>query len=176
MIEQSHTRPTELVLRVQSCTYLSFIEVSIYMLLGVFLSATALLGLIGASHLLWMGMKDWSGTSFIFLLIDRLLIILMLVEILHTVRISIRSHMLVIEPFLIVGLIASIRRMLVLTLQAASLTSSGHWSAEGNPLFRVSMIELCVLAFLIAVLVTAIYAMRKSRPADQSAALTGFIE
>jgi hypothetical protein len=50
----------------------------------------------------------------------------MLVEILHTVRISIRSHILVItEPFLVVGLIASIRSILVITLEAATLTKEG---------------------------------------------------
>jgi hypothetical protein len=43
----------------------------------------------------------------------------MLVEILHTVRISIRSHILVTEPFLVIGLIASIRRILVITLKRA---------------------------------------------------------
>jgi hypothetical protein len=37
------------------------------------------------------------------------------------VRISIRSHVLVTEPFLIVGLIASIRRILVITLEASTL-------------------------------------------------------
>jgi hypothetical protein len=31
--------------------------------------------------------------------------------------VTIRSHMLVIEPFLVVGLIASIRRILVITLE-----------------------------------------------------------
>jgi hypothetical protein len=36
----------------------------------------------------------------------------MIVEILHTVRISLRSHILVAEPFLIVGLIAAVRRIL----------------------------------------------------------------
>lgn len=46
----------------------------------------------------------------------------MLVEILHTVRISIHSHYLVTEPFLVVGLIASIGRILVITLEAAALT------------------------------------------------------
>ena len=54
----------------------------------------------------------------------------MLVEILHTVRISIRSHVLVTEPFLIVGLIASIRRVLVITLEAATLTKEGAWATE----------------------------------------------
>ena len=52
--------------------------------------------------------------------LDQLLVVLMLVEILHTVRISIRSHILVTEPFLVVGLIASIRRILVITLEAAT--------------------------------------------------------
>jgi hypothetical protein len=52
------------------------------------------------------------------------------VEILYTVQISIRSHRLVIaEPFLIVGLIASIRRMLVITLEAATLSRSSGCGA-----------------------------------------------
>ncbi len=54
----------------------------------------------------------------------------MLVEILHTGRISIRSHVLVTEPFLVVGLIASIRRILVITLEAATLTKEGTWTTE----------------------------------------------
>jgi hypothetical protein len=57
---------------------------------------------------------------------------LMLVEILHTVRISIRSHVLVTEPFLVIGLIASIRRMLVIGLELATLTKPGAWSTEGG--------------------------------------------
>jgi len=35
-------------------------------------------------------------------------------------RISIRLHILATEPFLVVGLIASIRRILVVTLEAAT--------------------------------------------------------
>src|SRR5438045_8805654 len=57
--------------------------------------------------------------------LDQLLIVLMLFEILHTVRISIRSHTRGTEPFLVVGLIASIRRILVITLEAADLTKEG---------------------------------------------------
>jgi hypothetical protein len=53
--------------------------------------------------------------------IDRLLVVLVLVEISQTVRFSIRSHTLVTEPFLVVGLIATIRRVLVVTLDAANL-------------------------------------------------------
>jgi hypothetical protein len=58
--------------------------------------------------------------------LNQLLIVLMLVEILHTVRISIRSHFLVTEPFLVIGLIASIRRMLVITPEMSSRSKDGH--------------------------------------------------
>ena len=59
-------------------------------------------------------------------------VVLMLVEILHTVRISIRSHFLVTEPFLVLGLIAAIRRILVITLEAANLTKVGKaFAGEG---------------------------------------------
>ncbi|GAC1661543.1 MAG: hypothetical protein NVS9B15_25110 [Acidobacteriaceae bacterium] len=77
-------------------------------------------------------------------MIDRLLLILMLVEILHTVRITIKSHMLVVEPFLIVGLIATVRRLLVLTLQAETLTSNRAYVQDAG-VFRSTMIELLFL-------------------------------
>jgi hypothetical protein len=59
--------------------------------------------------------------------------VLILVEILHTVRISIRSHILLAgEPFLVVGLIASIRRILIISLEMASLTREATWSGKGR--------------------------------------------
>ena len=61
----------------------------------------------------------------------------MLVEILHTVRISIRSHVLVTEPFLVVGLIASIRRILVITLEAASFTSQRNGPQKAPAFFTL---------------------------------------
>jgi uncharacterized membrane protein (DUF373 family) len=86
----------------------------------------------------------------------------MLLEILHTLRISIRSHALVVEPFLVVGLIASIRRILVLGMQAEALTTKDGWAQGGKPLFDASMQEFCVLALVVAVLVGAIVFLRKS--------------
>ena len=86
----------------------------------------------------------------------------MLLEILHTLRISIRSHALVVEPFLVVGLIASIRRILVLGMQAEALTKKENWDHGGQPLFQASMIEFGVLSLVITVLVGAIFFLRKS--------------
>lgn len=47
-------------------------------------------------------------------LLDQLLLVLILVEIVHTVVLSLRSHRLAAQPFIVVGLVAVIRRILVL--------------------------------------------------------------
>src|SRR5216684_8646758 len=87
------------------------IELVVYVALGILLSVTALLALASAALLLWEGMRDWSGTSAIFLIVDRLMFVLMLIEILHTVRGSVRSGELTPEPFLNVVLIATIKNV-----------------------------------------------------------------
>ncbi len=100
-------------------------------------------------------------------MLDQLLVVLMLVEILHTVRISIRSHILVTEPFLVVGLIGSIRRILVITLEAATLTKGGTWTAENAGIFRASMVELGLLGLLVLILVFSITLLRRYAPSPK---------
>ena len=143
--------------------FLGHVETFVYAVLGILLAATAILAIVGCLHLFASGVREFTGTAAIFLLIDRLLLVLMLVELLHTVRISIRSHALVVEPFLIIGLIAIIRRTLVLTLQAEGFTQDTHWTPDIESHFRASMIEAGVLALLIAVLVASIFVIRKTR-------------
>jgi uncharacterized membrane protein (DUF373 family) len=111
--------------------YLDKAEVGIYSVLAVLLSITALVGIASATRLLWDGLRHWTIAVETLRVLDQLLVVLMLVEILHTVRVSIRSHILVTEPFLVVGLIASIRRILVITLEASTLTKEGSWSNQG---------------------------------------------
>jgi uncharacterized membrane protein (DUF373 family) len=136
-------------------------ETAIYMALGVLLAAAALLALSGTIPLFSNGIRDFTGTTVVFVLIDRLLLVLLLVELLHTVRISVRSHVLVIEPFLIIGIIAIIRRTLVLTLQAEGFTQNMHWNEDVKANFHASMVEGCMLALLLVVLVASIYVIRK---------------
>ena len=88
-------------------------------------------------------------------LLDRLLLILMVVEILYTVQVSLREHTLVPEPFLVVGLIAAMRRILVLTAEFSDILS------EGGDTFRNAMIELGVLTFLVLALVVALGLLRR---------------
>jgi uncharacterized membrane protein (DUF373 family) len=142
-------------------------EQGVYAAIGLMLVLTLILALAGSTKLLWDGVMDWTGTIEIFHVIDRLLFVLMLVEILHTVHASIRSHALVCEPFLIVALIACIRRILVITLETSQITQTGHWAADSIGQFNASMIELGVLAGLIVVLVGSIWLMRtRTAPAQ----------
>jgi uncharacterized membrane protein (DUF373 family) len=145
--------------------YLGTAEVAILTILAVLISLTALASIARSGRLLWDTWHQFmvvADTDLVLRVLDQLLVVLMLVEILHTVRISIRSHTLVTEPFLVVGLIASIRRMLVITLEAAALTKEGKWTPEGATIFRASMIELGLLGLLIFVLVYSITLLRRS--------------
>jgi len=149
--------------------YLARAEVLVYSILAVLLFLTAIATTANAAKLLWEGLRHWTVVADTLRVLDQLLVVLMLVEILHTVRISIRSHHLVTEPFLVVGLIASIRRLLVITLEAASLTKGGTWSVDGASIFRASMFELGLLGFLILIFVFAITLLRRFAPAPKDA-------
>ena len=73
------------------------------------------------------------------------------------------------NPFLVVGLIASIRRMLVITLEAATLTKEAVWATDGaSGTFHSSMIELGLLGRLVFVLVVSITLLRRYAPTSQN--------
>ncbi|CAO4172545.1 phosphate-starvation-inducible PsiE family protein [Methylorubrum populi] len=144
-------------------------EHAIYAALGILLALTALLALAQATSLTWEAMRALGGADKILEVIDRLLFLLMLIEILHTVRVSMRSGKLTCEPFLIVGLIASIRRVLVITLQSSQIMEAKDWSADKQALFAASMIELGVLAGLILTMVLGIFLLHRARNGDQAA-------
>jgi uncharacterized membrane protein (DUF373 family) len=156
------TRPAETRFQLLSSETLAHVEMVLYAALGLILSLAALFALFSAGQALWHGLSTETSSKTVVEVIDRLLVVLVLVEILHTVRISIRSHTLVTEPFLVVGLIASIRRMLVITLDAANLTSAANWANDGQAKLRASMVELALLAGTVIVLVVSIYILRKS--------------
>jgi uncharacterized membrane protein (DUF373 family) len=73
-------------------------------------------------------------------LLNRVLLVLILVEIMHTVVLSLRAHHLVTQPLLAVGLVAVIRKILFVL------------SSEQS----VSTAELALLIAMIAVFVAAL--------------------
>jgi uncharacterized membrane protein (DUF373 family) len=138
------------------------VETLAYMVLGLMLAIAALLGAGRAALSLWSAIMDRVDADALILAIDRLLFVLMIVEILHTVRVSFRSGQLDCEPFLIVGLIASIRRVLVITLESSEENQPGKWTSDSQAMLNATMLELSVLAVLILVMVVSIYVLRRS--------------
>ncbi len=138
-------------------------ETIAYIALGLLLAATIVLGISGTGAAVWNAAISHSGEETLVYTVDRMLFVLMVVEILRTVRDSFRSGRLVSEPFLIVGLIASIRRVLVITLESAQVSRTGVWSPASQNVFNASMIELVVLGVLILIMVLAIFLLRYSR-------------
>jgi len=141
-------------------------EMGIYSVLALLLSATILAAIASACKLLFDSVIHWTVATQTLRVLNELLIVLMLAEILHTVRISIRSHVLVTEPFLVVGLIASIRRILVISLEMATLAKEAAWTNDSAVMFRNSMIELGLLSLLVLVLVFSITLLRRYPPAE----------
>jgi uncharacterized membrane protein (DUF373 family) len=80
------------------------------------------LALLGAAALLVEGAHGFAATEPLDRIIDRLLFVLMLVDILHTVHASVRTGTLLCEPFLVIGLIACIRGVLVITIETSQIT------------------------------------------------------
>lgn len=149
-----------------SLDFFHYVENVVYAALGLLLCVTAAVALGSAALQLWEALRDWSTSLALFSVIDRLLLVFMLIEILHTIRTSMRERVLTCEPFLIVALIASVRRVLVITLQSAEVNRDAVWTPEHEALFRSTMLELGVLAGLILVMVTSIYLLRRSRIRD----------
>lgn len=142
--------------------HLRLLEAALYIGVGILLSIAAATTVGKAGLDLWHGITGRTLYNSVLVLLDDLLLVLMLVEILHTVRISLQSHVLIMEPFLIVGLIASIRRVLVITMQAAKMAEPGQATPDKLILFRNSMVELAVLAVLIFVFAVSIRFLRRA--------------
>jgi len=138
------------------------VEIATYIFLGVLLAVAAVLGMVGATALLMKSLPAHGDADSLVIAIDRLLFVLMVIEILHTVRVSFRSGTLVCEPFLVVGLIASIRRVLVITLESSEANQPGKWTPESQAVLHSSMLELLVLGGMILVMVMSIYVLRRS--------------
>lgn len=78
-------------------------------------------------------------------------------ELLHTVRLTIRNRPLDAEPFLVVGVIAGIRKVLIVT---AEPDKSFTWSSQG--------IELLILICLILVATVSVWVWRRATHPDDS--------
>lgn len=142
-------------------TAFNLIEDGIYVGLGLLLAGVAIALLVTEisffSHYIVAGQLSDNIVS----LLDRILLIIIFAEVLYTVQVSFRQHVLQPGPFLVVGLIAVTRRILVLTAELPKIAK------ESEAFFRSAMIELGLLTVLIVALVVS---LRLLRPSDPNAA------
>ena len=135
------------------------IEDITYIGLGVLLAAGALILLGAAAWFLFNNIFSGDIRELIVDLLDQILLILMVVEILYTVQVSFREHTLSPEPFLVVGLIAAVRRVLIITAEF----SKPEEVLEAA--FRNAMMELGLLTVLILSLVFSLNFLKRQSPA-----------
>ena len=137
------------------------VEDVVYVSLGVLLAGCAAALLVAAGADVVTNLLAGTLPGHVIDILDRILLVLMVVEILYTVQVSFRGQTLVPEPFLIIGLIAGIRRVLILTAEFKDLLQKGETA------FRNGMIELGLLAFLVIALVISIVLLRRIAPAAE---------
>lgn len=96
----------------------------------------------------------------VLVVLDRALLVFIFVELLDTIRITVRERgSIVAEPFLLVGLIAVVRRILLVTAQIEQV--------EDTEAFQNLLTELVVMAGLVIVLTIALYFTRRMRRFEQ---------
>jgi len=127
-----------------------------YLSLGVLLTACAAVVLVSGAGAFWDAVRSETSVHEVVLVLDRILLVLMIVELLYTVKVSFREHALIPEPFLIVGLIAVTRRILIVTAQLAVLFEKPNETA-----FRGALWELAILTAMVVALVGSLLMLRK---------------
>ncbi|MGW5197611.1 phosphate-starvation-inducible PsiE family protein [Streptomyces spiralis] len=136
---------------------LQLIEDGIHLVVAALLVLLAGILTVGVVHDVIRSVRGpYREDTIVLSTLDSGLVLFIVAELLHTVRLTIRNRTLDAEPFLVVGLIAGIRRVLIVTAEAEK---SFRWDVEG--------IELLTLAALIFVMATAMYVWRRcTRPED----------
>lgn len=131
------------------------VEDVLYVGIGVVLAVAALGLLINTAVTFARSIGAGAIGGSVVEVLDQLLLILMMIEILYTVQVSFREHVLVPEPFVLVAMIAAVRRILVLTAEFGKLME------QGDTVFRNAMIELGLLTGMTGVMVACLVGLRK---------------
>ena len=121
---------------------LEAVEKVVYLGIAVLLAvASGVLLAVAAKDL--TDVFDDFGTKPVVEALDTLLLLFILVELLSAVRITIAKRDLVAEPFLLVGIIASIKEIVVLSVKAAE--SIGDGQSFSDQLWEIAVLGVVVL-------------------------------
>ena len=136
--------------------FLKSIESVVLFVIAIVLALLAILLLFSSVQALYVAVVGGQIRDQAIEILDSVLLVMMTMEIVYTVTLSLESHKLVAEPFLVVGAIAAIRRMLVITAESTKL--------ENQPaIFQNTLYELGLLALTIILISTSVYILRRSQ-------------
>lgn len=148
--------------------WLHYGEDAVYLVTGALLGVTAVALLVLTGGTFVEAVSTGAVREHAFEMLDSLLLILILVELLRTIRVSLVERTLSPEPFIVVALIAGVRRLLLLTAETG-------WFFQTHPdRFRWILIETGLFTGFILAAVGALVLLRGStdrrRAADEGTA------
>jgi uncharacterized membrane protein (DUF373 family) len=127
-------------------------ETAIYLVVALMLVAAAVFTMVGTVIDLVEGSGSRAISDTGLFLLDRVLLMFIVAELLYTLRVVNFGGRILVEPFLFIGLIAVVRKVLVVAAEA-----------DQNELKAIDvLIEIGALAGLALVLAIAIYLLRRS--------------
>jgi uncharacterized membrane protein (DUF373 family) len=92
-------------------------------------------------------------------LLSGLLLVFIFTELITTIRVVIARRRVVVEPFLIVGIVAAVRRLIVISAEAENLLGTAE--------FRDVILEIGVLAVTVLLLGATVLVLRIRRAEDE---------
>jgi uncharacterized membrane protein (DUF373 family) len=136
-------------------------EDAVYVVVAVLLVIGAVVLLVDAAGELG-GVGDGPDAA-VLALLDRLLLVFVLVELIFAVRMTLTRREIVAEPFLIVGIIASIKEIILLSVEAANVLE-GKATTDGSREPHEFAMLIALLGLLVVVLsVSAVLLRLKER-------------
>lgn len=143
---------------------LRLVEDIVYALICVVLTGGALALLVKAGYDLATGIGAEEGLKVtISEILDTLLLVFILVELLSAVRTTLVERQLLAEPFLLVGVIATIKEIVIGSLEAKELAGSDRTA------FVDVMTEIGVLGGVLLVLALSSYLLRRKEREPEEA-------
>jgi uncharacterized membrane protein (DUF373 family) len=141
---------------------LGWAEDIVYIGIAVLLLAGAVVLLFVAADQL-LDVVDDFGSDPVVEMLDTLLLVFIIVELLSAVRTTLSERRLIAEPFLIVGIIASIKEIVVLSVKAAESIGTGQD-------FQDQLWEIAVLGVVVLLLGATAWLLRlKEREPSEGA-------
>ncbi|HZJ51263.1 MAG TPA: phosphate-starvation-inducible PsiE family protein [Actinomycetota bacterium] len=152
MAEDSKVDRDEMKFRERSSMVMRGSEDVLYIGVSVVLAAAGLILFGNGLYAFATALGEGELSSTVLELLDAMLLVFIVTELIHTISSVIRERVLLTEPFLIVGIVAAIRRLVLISAAAKDLL--------GKPDFADAMLEIGVLTAAIVLLSLSIFLLR----------------